>query len=62
MAISDDLARRLLIAAERNWQVAEDEGFEDRGDLALFLEARLALDLPARHPRFNSFMDGESNG
>jgi hypothetical protein len=55
--VEQDLMRRLLIAAERNWQVAEDEGYEDRDHLKLFREARECLGLPRREPRFNSFIE-----
>lgn len=48
----EDLMRRLLIAAEHNWQVAEDEGHEDREHLKLFREVRDRLGLPPKSPRF----------
>ena len=48
----EDMMTRLLIVAERNWQVAEDEGFEHREDLLLFREVRDRLGLPRKNPRF----------
>jgi hypothetical protein len=47
-----NMMTRLLIVAERNWQVAEDEGSEHREDLLLFRDVRDRLGLPRTGPGF----------